>query len=150
MRENKQNHLGFLLSSSTNLIWKHLTRNFARTGYDITPEQFSLLMQLSSKNNQSQSQIAEATSKDKVSVTKIINSLEKRNLVKRIIDNGDKRIKRISLTSKAKRILPRLTKSAEETIDLALQNMNYEELETFKNILRNIQLNLNVKQESKS
>jgi DNA-binding MarR family transcriptional regulator len=144
MKQNKQDLTGFLLSRSTNLIWKHLTRNFAKAGYDITPEQYSILLKLNSKNNLSQKEVAEATSKDKVSITKIVNSLEKRNLVKRISDNGDRRIKRISLTNKAKRILPKLNESANETLNTALRNMDKKELETFKLVLRNIQLNLSI------
>jgi len=144
MTQDKENEVGFLLARSTNLIWKHLNRNFLRDGYDVTPEQFSVLMKLYFKNRLSQKEIAEMLFKDKVSVTKIVNSLEKRGLVTRVSDKNDKRIKRIELTSKAKRIIPNLHESAHKTLDSALKNTDKVELEVFKTVLRNIHTNLSV------
>lgn len=142
--QNKEDSIGFLLSRSTNLLWKHLTRNFLNKGFDVTPEQFGVMMKLYHLGDMSQKTIAKLTFKDKVSITKIVNNLEKKSLIARGNDNNDKRIKIISLTKEGKNILPHLYEIANCTIERSLQNTGKSDIEGFKTVLRNIYINLSV------
>ena len=54
-------------------------------------------------DGKSQNEIAEKTIRDKVSVTKIIDNLEKHKLVKRALDEKDRRVRRIFLTDEGKK-----------------------------------------------
>ena len=57
-------------------------------GINITPEQFLVLDILWKEQSLSQQNIADIIQKDKNSVTKIIDSLEKKNLVRRVVDKN--------------------------------------------------------------
>ena len=60
------------------------------------------LVYLFNCDGNSQQEIAEKTYRDKVSITKIIDNLEKHELVFRVVDENDRRVKRIFLTKKGK------------------------------------------------
>ena len=53
-------------------------------GYDVTCEQWSVLVNLGKKNGQSQQELAGLICKDKTSVTRLIDNMEKHSLVVRI------------------------------------------------------------------
>ena len=69
-----------------------------QNGINVTPEQYLVLDILWEKQSLSQQNIADLIQKDKNSVTKIIDSLEKKNLVNRVVDQKDRRINKIELT----------------------------------------------------
>jgi MarR family transcriptional regulator, organic hydroperoxide resistance regulator len=95
INKNIDASLGFLLNKTTLVYQRELNRNFLSAGFDITNEQWSILIYLFNCDGKSQNEIAEKTYKDKVSVTKIIDSLEKRELVYRTNDVKDRRVKRV-------------------------------------------------------
>lgn len=134
--------LGFLLNRGTLTLQRQLNRNFSSNGYDITHEQWSVLIYLYHFDGQSQNDIAAKTQRDKVSITKIIDNLEKRGLVFRTTDNVDRRIKRICLTKDGKSLVPKLKNLAEETIKSAFSGIKKKEIETFKFVLSSLVKNL--------
>jgi DNA-binding MarR family transcriptional regulator len=67
-------------------------------GIDITTEQWSVLACLWEKDKVTQQALCTLTAKDKPSMTRLIDKLEKRNLVTRVSDNNDRRINLIHLT----------------------------------------------------
>ena len=75
-----------------------LQRLFQQGGYDVTVDQWMILMVLWKCDGLHQQEIADAVNKDKASVTRLIHGLEKRNLVVRIAATDDRRRKRIHLT----------------------------------------------------
>ena len=70
----------------------YLSTIFQRNGYDITPEQFLVLDTLWDDGVQSQQEIADKIKKDKNSVTKLIDALEKKDYVKRTTFKQDRRL----------------------------------------------------------
>lgn len=142
--KDKEEAVGFLLARSTNILWRELQRNFSKEGFVVTPEQFSIMMKIYHQGAMSQKELAESTFKDKVSITKIVNTLEKNGYVVRENDSCDKRIKRIFLTNKSEGMLPKLHKIAHETITYSMGKTTKKERETFKSVLRNIYQNLSV------
>jgi DNA-binding MarR family transcriptional regulator len=90
--------LGFLLNRTAILIKTGLRRAFLEQGHDITPEQWAVLCLLWKEEGLSQSDIADRTIKDRPTVTRIIDGLERRALVRRQRDGRDRRSFRIHLT----------------------------------------------------
>ena len=134
--------LGFLMNKGSLVFQRELNRNFNSSGYDITYEQWSTLMYLLHSDGNSQNEMAEKTHRDKVSITKIIDNLEKRDLVLRKQDNNDRRIKRIFITKSGKKLVPNLKSIAEKTLNEAFSDIKKKDLDSFKNVLSSIVENL--------
>ena len=79
-------------------IKKSFIDRLQQNGINVTPEQYLVLDILWERQSLSQQNIADIIQKDKNSVTKIIDSLEKKNLVNRVVDKKDRRINKIELT----------------------------------------------------
>jgi DNA-binding MarR family transcriptional regulator len=134
--------LVFLLSKGTQALHRQLNRTFHAKEYDITFEQCSILIYLFNCDGKSQNEIAKKTIRDKVSVTKIIDNLEKNNFVKRAIDDKDRRVRRIFLTDEGKNVVPKLKKIADQTLEEAFKDVNKNDVESFKKVLSLIVQNL--------
>ena len=87
----------------SNAINRNLSRSFKKSGLDITPEQWSILICLWLKmggESPTQNALAEATFRDRPSVTLLIHNMEKQDLVTREMRDSDRRSNRIRLTEK--------------------------------------------------
>ncbi len=109
---------------------------------NITPEQYLVLDILWEKQSLSQQNIADIIQKDKNSVTKIIDSLEKKHLVKRVTDQKDRRINKIELTEDAVAMEKVATEVAINFMNDAIKGIDDQELDSFVNVMRQIKNNL--------
>ena len=134
--------LGFLLNKGTQALHRQLNRNFVADGFEITHDQWSVLAYLYHCDGNSQHEIAEKTYRDKVSITKIIDILEKRELVYRTVDEKDRRVKRIFLTKTGKVLVPSLRKISVSTLKEVFAGIKKSELESFKFVLAEIVKNV--------
>ncbi|MBN3859273.1 MarR family transcriptional regulator [Neisseriaceae bacterium PsAf] len=90
-----------------------------------------------------QKELASMLSLDDSSVVRILNNLEKLNLIKRTIEEKDRRAKAIIITNKGREItttLENISKSLEHEIR---KNLNPEDFETSKQVLLEIYQILN-------
>ena len=127
--------LGFLLNKGTQTLHRQLNRSFNSGGFDITHDQWSVLVYLFHFEGIGQHEIDEKTYRDKVSITKIIDNLEKRELVLRAIDEQDRRVKRIFLTRKGKDLVPKLRRVALGTLKEVFTGIDKKDIESFKLVL---------------
>lgn len=67
-------------------INRKLSRNFRQNGLEITPEQWTVLIFLWEKDGVTQQELCNATFKDKPSMTRLIDNMERQHLVVRISD----------------------------------------------------------------
>ena len=111
-------------------------------GINITPEQFLVLDILWEKQSLSQQNIADIIQKDKNSVTKIIDSLEKKQLVRRVMDKKDRRINKIELTDEAISLEKVTTDVAIKFMNDAIKGIDNKDLDCFVNVMRQIKDNL--------
>ena len=111
-------------------------------GINITPEQFLVLDILWKEQSLSQQKIADIIQKDKNSVTKIIDSLEKKNLVRRVVDKNDRRINKIELTDEAFALEKITTEVAINFMNDAVKGIDNKDLDTFVNVMRILKNNL--------
>ena len=88
---------------------QYLSAIFAKHGYDLTPEQFLVLDTLWDDGVLSQQELADILKKDKNSVTKLIDALERKRLVERIPDKIDRRLNLIHITELAKSMKDNIT-----------------------------------------
>lgn len=85
-----------------------LRRCFREAGIEVTSEQWSLLCRLWEKEGRSQKELAECTFKDTANITRMIDVLEKKDIVYRERDKKDRRTYRIYLTDKGRQLKDKL------------------------------------------
>ncbi|MDQ1089766.1 MarR family winged helix-turn-helix transcriptional regulator [Siphonobacter sp. SORGH_AS_1065] len=112
---------------------------------DLTFEMLQVLSYLSDKEGVNQQEIANATVKDKASLTYLIDNLTGRELVYRQEDGQDRRNKLIFLTPKAKELLEvTLIPYIEEMYSRVTDNVSNEELKTVIEVINKMTTNLKV------
>ncbi len=109
---------------------------------DITVDQWVVLQQLEKKEGQNQLAIAQAVYKDAPTVTRILDLLAKKKLVKRVEDDSDRRRYNIELTKlgrqRIKKVWPHIKAARQkawvglddEAIDKLIESLN----QVFENI----------------
>lgn len=81
-----------------------MQKKFKENNIDLTYEMHQIMSRLWGKDGVNQQELADATLKDKASMTYLIDNLSKRGLVKRLEDSKDRRSKLIYLTPKGKKL----------------------------------------------
>ena len=139
--ENYRPHesLGYLDHRTSRLIRKYLNKELARKGYRLTGEQYDVLVQLWYRDEQHQQELARALFKDKTTMTRLINSIEALNLVKRTSNRKDKRQKSVCLTASGKELMKDLNGLAQTALGKALKGIRPSDMAVCRNVL--MQLN---------
>lgn len=117
-------------------------RAFAVEGVDITTEQWSILACLWQKDKVTQQALCSLTLKDKPSMTRLIDNLEKRNLVTRVSDHNDRRINLIHLTDAGTALQAKATEIVQKIASKTLNNISDDELNVCRVVLKKIMTNL--------
>ncbi|MFD1738911.1 MarR family winged helix-turn-helix transcriptional regulator [Bacillus salitolerans] len=134
--------IGYKLFHASRLMSNRLNQNFQLHGFEITYEQWQILSRLYEKDGLTQNQLAMKNERDQASISRLIDNMIKRNLVRREPNNEDRRIKHIYLTDESKQIQRDLEGLALTTISQATQNMTEEELKMCLKSLDLIRTNL--------
>jgi DNA-binding MarR family transcriptional regulator len=119
-------------------INRKLSRNFRREGLEITPEQWTVLIYLWEQDGVTQQELCNATYRDKPSMTRLIDNMEKLHLVVRIEKKDDRRSNSIHLTRDGKELEQKVRRIARQTLIEALDTVTPEELEISQEVLRKI------------
>jgi len=121
---------------------QYLNKIFQDHGFNLTPEQFLVMDTLWDDGVLSQQQIADIIIKDKNSVTKLIDALEKKGLVIRKTDEQDRRLNKIHLTEKALSLKESITIIALESTDRIIKDIPKEDLINFVKVLNKMSNNM--------
>lgn len=132
--------LGFYLDRAYNAGVKLLNKTFAEKGYNIQYAQFTLMKVLEAKDGISQIELAKILYKDRGTVTRTLQTLQKKGYVE--IFEKDKRTNGISLSSKGRLILPELDKLAQAETEMALGNISELKENEVYDLLERIAKNL--------
>jgi len=101
----------------------------------LQPHHISILVDLWMKDGVRQQDLAVSTIKDKGTITRILDFLERENLVVRVTDRVDKRNKRIYLTHKGKEMKDKLKPHAEKVANEATSGISEEDLRVCREVL---------------
>lgn len=132
----------FITGKASTAIGRRLQKNFKQAGIEITIEQWSVLYHLWKEDGQSQQQLCEATFRDKPSITRLVDNLEKLLLVNRVPAKNDRRINLICLTNEAKNLQDKTMNVASQTLNEALDGVEAAHIEIAKNVLQKVYDNL--------
>ena len=132
----------FITGKASTAIARRLQKNLKLAGLDITIEQWSVLYHLWKEEGQSQQQLCDATFRDKPSITRLVDNLEKLKLVKRVAAKNDRRINLIYLTKEAQSLQERTMEIANQTLNEALAGVTNGQIEIAKEVLQKVYDNL--------
>lgn len=135
--------LGFALINTSMRIKDELRKAFKEKAYDVTPDQFAVLIKLWNKDGLSQKEICERTLKNKSNLTRILDSMEKRGLINRETNKEDRRSFSIYLTNKGKEIQAELIDIAIKTHEKIFKDITDEDKKYLFRILEDISKNIN-------
>lgn len=132
----------FITGQASTAIARRLQKNFRENGIEITIEQWSILYHLWKEDGISQQQLCDASFRDKPSITRLVDNLEKINLVKRVASVNDRRINMIYLTEEARQLQDKLMELANQTLNEALEGVTNGQIEIAKEVLQKVYDNL--------
>ena len=134
--------MGMLINSAHRAMTKRFVQNAMKSGLDISLDQWMVLGPIWQLESASQKELGEITLKDKTSITRLVDILEKKNLVVRVEDQIDHRIKRVILTNAGKQLFFDVLPIMEKTREEVRKDISDQDIETFKKVLSSIIMNL--------
>ena len=108
----------------------------------LTPEQFILIDLLWNQGSMSQQQLADQMQKDKNSVTKLVDALERKGFVVREQNRQDRRSNTLVLTEKAEGLKHGAKQKGISILDEMLVGISEEELRSFLVTLHKLNRNM--------
>ncbi len=132
----------FVTGKASTAIARRLQKKFNSAGLNLTIEQWSVLYHLWKEDGISQQELCKATFRDKPSITRLVDNLEKLQLVKRVASENDRRINRIHLSKQASKLEEQTMALAEETLNDALDGVSPNQVSLCKEVLQKVYDNL--------
>lgn len=126
---------------------QYIAAMLRRQDVPLTPEQFLLIDLLWNQGEMSQQQLADLMHKDKNSVTKLVDAIERKGFVMRRQNINDRRSNTVVLTEKAELLKNEAKTKGISILDAMLEGISEEELRTFLEILHRLNRNMTVTEE---
>ena len=133
------------LGKTAKLAGFYFIDTFLEHGIELSKEQWLVLKKLNDKDGQIQNDLASITNRSKTSLTRLIDTMEKKGLVYRALSKDDRRINHIHLSEFGRETfmvsIPVLKKMMSEL----QENITQEDLSKTIEVLGQIQDNINKK-----
>jgi DNA-binding MarR family transcriptional regulator len=141
----RRGELYFVITGVANTaLARRLQRYFRENAIDLTVEQWSVLVHLWKEDGVSQQDLANKTYRDKPSMTRLVDNLERMGLVTRKASPDDRRINRIFLTEEAKALRDKTMALANQTLLDGLEGVSAEDIEVTRKVLTQVYENLSL------
>lgn len=121
-----------------------IAANLRKLDVPLTPEQFMLIDLLWNQGEMTQQELADQLHKDKNSVTKLVDAIERKGFVVRQQNQNDRRANTLVLTDKANQLKPGAKQKGISILDLMLEGIGEEELRSFLITLKKLNSNMSV------
>ncbi len=132
----------FITGKASTAIARRLQKKFNQAGLNLTIEQWSVLYHLWKEDGISQQELCNSTFRDKPSITRLVDNLEKLNLVKRSPSRNDRRMNMIFLTEEARKLQEQSMEIANQTLNEALEHVPVDKIDICKEVLQIVYDNL--------
>jgi MarR family transcriptional regulator, organic hydroperoxide resistance regulator len=96
--DDYDNVIGFVVSQAGYRLSQALIKAIESLGSDLRPREFAVLNRLHERGELTQIQLAELTYKDKPAITRMLDRLIERGLVRKVTSAADRRAMVVSLT----------------------------------------------------
>jgi len=108
-------------------VKEYTVAQFKANGFPVTKDQWVILKRIAEINGSTQKEIAETTFKDPAALTRILDLLEKKNLVRRQSNAADRRTFEVHLTVEGSRLVTKMTPVVQEIRSKAMKNISKAE-----------------------
>ena len=117
--------------------FKNLTNTQSNT--PLTIDQFGFLIAIYEKKEEViQKDMAEVLGKDQSSILRIVDSLEKKELIRRVVDNNDRRKNFLMVTKKGDNVINQYLKIESQLDDKLLDGLSKSDIDTFYKVMDHI------------
>ena len=120
----------------------YINHNLKEAGIDLTIKQMLVLKALSTNGPLPQNDLAFITERDKASLARFINTLEKKNLVARLPSATDKRINMVNLTKHGEKVYQSTLPIFKKLVLQVQENIPEQDLEQSAKTLSKIKDNV--------
>ena len=132
----------FLLERTVRRFRKFSQREFSKRSIDLSSEQWVVIKRVYESPGITQKEIAESTYKDPASVTRMIDLLEKKDMLVRGIEKEDRRAFSISLTNDGNKCVEDILPLAAEMRKFGFKSVSNSDKAVFIKVLNKIYENL--------
>ncbi len=141
MIENERTMLPWLGRTMKQMDY-FFTDSLKAGGIGLTKVQWLMLRLLKTEDGQPQNQLAFLTNRNKASLTRLIDTMERKNLVARIPSKSDHRINHVYITKHGINTLKESMPVIKELIKTIQRDIPEEEIETVIRVMKKINLNI--------
>ena len=141
MRFVFEDSIGYYINKAATIMRLNLYKAFQGESREITVDYWVVLNRLWQRDGMIQNELARLTGKDNASITRILDGMQKKDLVRRQPDENDRRAYKIFLTEKARGLETSLKDIAGRNAEMAMKNLSTEEITQLKRILKKIIMN---------
>lgn len=142
MQVNEREVFSILTGKISSTINRALLRAFSQEDLHITTEQWSVLSCLWKEDKVTQSDLCDLTRKDKPSMTRLIDNLQRSKIVVRVPHATDRRVNLIHLTQYGASLREKVTAVVQSVVDKALKDVSESEIMVARTVLNKIIANL--------
>lgn len=137
-----EDSIGYIVRNFTKALREKLLFKFHEEGYNISIEEWIALAFLWRFDDKNQQQLGELLIQDKTAVTRLIDNMEKNDLVKRMVNPTDKRNKIINLTNSGKDLYLKVVEIVQETLSIAFEGIPKNKIDECKETINKMKINL--------
>lgn len=132
--------IGLLTNQTSRRIVRHV--NSKLEAYDITLEQWIVLLTLSEQEGISQKHLAEKVDKDQPTVARILDILERKELAERRASKEDRRSFSVHITNKGINLKEKVVHFLEDIFLKMLKGISQDKIDIYKEVLMEISKNI--------
>ena len=136
---NPVHNLGRLIARSRMAITEAFDRELAE--FDITAAQYVILMSLANREASCASGLCRGMSYDPGAMTRMLDRLERRGLVRRVPRPNDRRAADLALTEEGRAVCPKLREAAIRVLNRFTQGFSSEEVRALESLLERLLAN---------
>lgn len=127
---------GHLIRRLQQLSTQVFQQHMLEAGYEMTPVQFATIQALHSNPGVEQAQVASIIAYDRATIGGVIDRLEQKGYITRVVSSRDRRAREVSLSKEGQRIFEKINPIVEILQKKILSNLSNEETENLTALLR--------------
>ncbi|MCQ4725782.1 MarR family transcriptional regulator [Anaerotignum faecicola] len=128
--------INYLLTTAQHNVFQYLSIRLAK--YDVTPSQYGVLSCLWGKSHATPKQIAETLCLETSTISGVLDRMQKKELIDRVINKEDRREVQVIITEKGRALQEPITEIIDSVNEEVLKDFTVEEVAQIKNALRRI------------
>ncbi|WP_271812729.1 MarR family winged helix-turn-helix transcriptional regulator [Clostridium beijerinckii] len=141
MFESYDQDIGMLTNKVSKKLTSYLNNKLEK--FNITTEQWTVILKLSNQNKTSQKLLAEVSGKDQSTLARILDILERKAFIERHPSKEDRRSFEIHITDSGLNLVGEVSPFLEDLFNKLLKDISLEKLEVYNSVLLKIDKNIN-------